>query len=336
LIATSCPSAGTRWNRAQDAGIVSGMRSAALAVAALLAGCSPAAVVEPQPAPVPEPVVTATPTAAPPTTDSSPPAAPGSAPAAQLPADPAERIAELQRRLRGVPADDPALPAGVPALLDELKRASTALVAREIDAVAAAHAGDLRAVSESALVQAVEGAAHDAGVDVLHEGDAETMGGWHVLVTRSKKDPRYLVANWELVIPCGSDGGLLVYELGAGKTRLVMTLSSPTYEAVDGAFWQLSFALPPAGKPEDFFLTAVRVTPWCTSAMRRIQILVLRPGPTADAPVKLVDEELGFHLLHPYALDVGRGDVRLSAHDGMAEQKRHWRIEPAGARLLEP
>ena len=252
-----------------------------------------------------------------------------------LPAEPGPRLAAIQARLLTVTDfTGTAVPARARPMLADLKRASRDFLAAELGRIDLAH------TPVEDVDRTVNDAARDAGIRFGAEGSSDTRPGtWSSAITRSIKNPRYLVAGYYFAIPCGNDGGYLVYDLrAAGGPKLLLAVGSPDYDSIAGAFWQLAFAMPPPGAPEGFFFTAIRIEPWCTSALRHLQILVLRPTATPDAPAVLVDETVSLHLKGTHGVDVGAGQVSLSftPDDPSKTERRRWSIGKSGAKRLGP
>lgn len=253
---------------------------------------------------------------------------------AALPSEPAPRIAALQARLLTVTDfTSTEVPEGARPILADLKRASRDFLAAELARV------DLARAAAEDVDRAVGDTARTAGIRWGAEGSSDTRPGlWSSSITRSGVNPRYLIAGYYFTVPCGNDGGYLVYDLRAtGGAALLLTVGSADYDSIAGAFWQLSFAVPPPGSPQPFFFAATRVEPWCTSALRRLQLLVLRPGPSPETPAILVDETVPVHLKGTYGVAVGASLVTLSfsPDDPGKLERRRWSIGKAGASKLD-
>lgn len=292
-----------------------------VAAVLLIAACGGEPPPQPPAVSIPQAPRAATPA---PETSAPPPAEPAPEPRVEpLPTDPAERIAAAQSRLRDTGFKDEAIPSAARPLVAAMKQASLELIRREVAKVDLAH------VADDKVQAAIEDTARAAGVDVAVNGSTDVFG-WYVSVTRSKGNPRYTVIGYYYGLPCGYDAGYALYE--AAGSHLLLTLSSPESESTASMFWDLSFSLPPAGS-KDFFFVAKRITPGCQSALRRLQLIVLRPGATPEQPQRLVDEEVNFHLLGEYGLDVKAKEVKLTftpdTPDG--REVRRWRIDSTGA-----
>jgi hypothetical protein len=132
-------------------------------------------------------------------------------------------------------------------------------------------------------------------------------------------------------VPCGSDGGYLVYDVVATPPKLLLTVVSPDADSIEPMFWSLAYALPPPGSPRDFFFVLSRLTPWCQSAERRMQILALRPTSDPARPDVMLDATMNQHLLKPFALDVSSHSIVVETDDGLNASKRRWRVKEGSA-----
>lgn len=255
-----------------------------------------------------------------------------------LPAQPSVRLAEVQRRLRAVHGfDSEAIPPAARSPLVELRRASVDFIATEIDTLAAALGGRLAALADRDIESAIESAARAAGVEVAERGSSmSTNGLWAPSVTRSKRNPRYLVVGFYFAVPCGNDGGYLLYDIESSPPKRILTVTSPDGESIEPMFWNLAFALPPPGRSQDLFFVVTRITPWCQSAARQLQLLALRPTGDPNVPEVMVDVTVGQHLLKPFRLDVGRGSILLETDDGTTATVRRWVVKDGRAVAPKP
>jgi hypothetical protein len=253
-----------------------------------------------------------------------------------LPTEPAPRLAELQRRLRAVPdfASETIPPAARP-LLADLRQTSIALIRTEVERLMAARGGSLSGMGDKPIEQAIEAAALAAGVDVTKPGSQEGVNGlWNASVTRSRANPRCLVIGFYFAVPCGSDGGYLVYDIATTPSRLLLAIKAPDADTIEPLFWDLAFAVPPPGDPKEFFFVATRITPWCQSAARQLQLLAFKPTANPDAPEVLIDVTVSQHLQEPMRLDVERDSILLGTHDGMQAETRRWKVRKGRAVLV--
>jgi hypothetical protein len=251
------------------------------------------------------------------------------APAAPLPDEPATRLAAIQRRLEAI-ADfhSEAIPEAARPLLAELKRTSSVFLRQTIAERAAAHAGRIEQLDLSTLAAQIAQQAHTAGANVLDlDGARDVTGRWFVSATRSKVNPRYLVVGFGFQIPCGSDAGTLVYDLGAQPSRLLLALTSPDgADSIRPAYWNTNWALSPPGNRRDWLFALTRITPWCQSAGRMLQLRVVKPTDDPDAPETMLDIEVSQHLLKSYRLELDRRGLTLETHDGIDAATRRWSI----------
>lgn len=253
-----------------------------------------------------------------------------------LPTQHAPRLAELQRRIQAVDDyESEAIPAAAQPLLVDLRETSVALVQSVVTDLAATCGPRLTRCRDQQIEQAIEQRAAAAGVQITPRGGAEWRNAlWSPSATRSKVNPRYLVIGFYYAVPCGSDGGYLVYDLGSAPARLLLTLTSPAADTIEPMFWQLAFALPPPGNPQDFFFVAARINPWCQSAQRQMQLLVLKPTAKPREPAVLVDLTVGQHLQKPHRLDVNRDSILLETDDGLNQETHRWVVQKGKAKLV--
>jgi hypothetical protein len=237
----------------------------------------------------------------------------------------------VQRRLRAVDDFvDEAIPPAAQPLLVELRQTSVALI-RDVVSHLASGRG-VAALTEAELEGALAETAMRAGVSLVAPG--EVMDGdnglWLADVTRSQANPRYLVVGFYFQIPCGTDAGFVVYDRSKRADDPILAVVAPPSDTIEPLFWNASFALPPAGDPRRFFALA-RITPWCQSAQRRMQLLVVAPSGDPLAPKRLIDETQSQHLQKSFRLDVQRRSITWETHDGIDADVRTWRWK--GGRL---
>jgi len=232
----------------------------------------------------------------------------------------------VQQRLSAIDSFvDEAIPPKARPWLVELRATSVAMI-RDVIARLAEGRG-LAALSAEEIREALEEAAARAGVSLATVGEPfdGPNGQWIASVTRSKQNPRYLIVGFDFRIPCGSDGGFVVYDRAARGAEPLLAITAPPSDTIEPSFYNATFAVPPAGDRGKFFFAVTRITPWCQSALRRMQLLVLAPSGDPLAPRRLIDSTQSHHLQKPYRLDVRGGTITWETHTGIEPQIGRWR-----------
>jgi hypothetical protein len=232
--------------------------------------------------------------------------------------------------------DDALIPPAARPLLVELRRASLAFITSEVDKLVASNNGSLKAVADKQIEETIESEARSAGVELTPKGETQwKMALWSPSVTRSKRNPRYLVIGFYYAVTCGSDAGYLFYDLEAKPTKLLLTVTSPDAETIEPMFWEAIYAVPPPGAPPDnFFVALTRITPWCQSNERMLQLLALKPTDDPAAPEVLVDFSTSQHLLHGRQVEIQGSTIVLITHDGIDGATRRWLVKGHRATAL--
>jgi hypothetical protein len=122
-----------------------------------------------------------------------------------------------------------------------------------------------------------------------------------------------LVAVTTLQIPCGSDSSLYIFMRKDSGWELVLALEANDYAEIKGAHGSFSYRLSPTGGAKDWFVVAVNINPWCTSAWQSIRYQVLRPGSAAYEPKVLLTRRESVYLGEDevYKLKARRDGFRL-------------------------
>lgn len=121
--------------------------------------------------------------------------------------------------------------------------------------------------------------------------------------------PRIVVIT-DLLIQCGRDALLAVFEPGGEGWRERLRWRAPPYASIAAAHGDLRVALSPVAADGRWHAVAAVVAPWCSSAWSTLHYVVLRPGPTPDAPAVLLDRS------HSIWLDPD-DDVPVASADGV-------------------
>jgi hypothetical protein len=197
-------------------------------------------------------------------------------------------------------------------VLPSIKRASREAARRVIAAGLAAGA-----TSPKVLTIQVRKAFLAAGVAMA---DPDSRGGQQsigtvvdVEVRRPDGHPTKLGLVITLSLPCGSDGSLYVLEVKRGAVPAVaMAVEANGYSTIRDGQLALTWRLSLPDERGGWFAVVAKSMPWCTSVWRGIQIRVLTPGDSPEAPHLILSENDSARLnMELCTIDTGRDDFAV-------------------------
>ena len=198
------------------------------------------------------------------------------------------------------------------AVLPSVKRASREAARRVIGAGLAAGAR-----SPKVLAIQVKKAFLAAGASVddpRNRGGGQSIGRLErIEVERPAGHPEKLGVVITLSLPCGSDGSLYVLqEQARGAPSVLLAAEASGYSTIRGGQLALTYRLSLPDERGGWFAVVATSMPWCSSAWRGISYGVFVPGPSPDAPRRVLHQGDSAYLGDRLAdLETGRDDFEV-------------------------
>lgn len=188
------------------------------------------------------------------------------------------------------------------------------------------------------------------GITISEAEDPDSKAGPYgnvigATLDRPEGRQRLLIVTTTVGIMCGSDDSLYVFKRNGALWTLTLALEKNDYEEISSAQFGLQYAVSPPDNNEEFFVSIVHTTAWCTSNWQGLQYKTLRPALDPYFPKVILSGSEGVYLGvdNAYKVTASKDSLTLSFIDSSFDSGLltrpyilKFKIEKDSARRIAP